>query len=204
LFSALKTWVGGFKPSFMLPYYGDVNTGLGPLGTISSTITFTMVANRMFMVPFVVPESKTFANLNWYLNAKEASATGNTMRTGIYNANQTTRQPTTLISDLGTVLVDSTGVATSRKSQAFTGTLGAGLYYAAFLTASSTATMGGVVSGGSPVLGVNLTAGGTITLVCALAASGVTPGPFSGINGGNESGTVYGVFGNNYPLFVLL
>lgn len=194
-------WLHMLPDSVQRPYYGDANSGIGPAGMMTANLTLTLTASRLFMVPFIVPERRTFSSLMTYLQTRDASV-GVTLRSGIYNANQSTRQPTTLIEDLGTYVLDTTTGSVGRKSQAVTATLNPGLYFAAFISDSSAAVISGVTSNWG-ALGSGLTAGATQTQIGALVLNGVTPGAFSGIHSGDESAQTYGVAGSNYPSFVL-
>lgn len=108
-----------------IPYFTNANVYLT---TPSTTPTNSSVsANVLCMMPIFVPYRRAFTTLAAVVQSAGAGST--VARLGLYNANQTTGKPTTLIEEgASTIAVDSTGVKTATISQ----TLDPGLYYLAF------------------------------------------------------------------------
>jgi hypothetical protein len=110
-----------------MPYYTNTNNYLTtPSGAVGNS---AISADRLFMMPVWVPKRRAFTTLATVVAG--AGAGGTVARLGLYNANQDTAKPTTLIEEgASTIAVDSTGTKTATIAQ----TLNAGLYYLAMVS----------------------------------------------------------------------
>jgi hypothetical protein len=171
-----------------LPFWADATTFLTCAGIAASAGTLT--ANRFYMLPVRVPYRRAMTKMAAVVTALSAS-TG--LRVGVYNANQQTGQPTTLIEDAG-IIDTSTGTgATGRIEKTLTSTLDPGLYYLAGLSDGAPT----VLRTGAPitsVLGIQFGAA-TLTSNGFIFRNSVTYQAFS--NYADESGQTYSIGASN-------
>jgi hypothetical protein len=92
---------------------GTVYSSMPGVEALSAT-TLAITANVMYYAPILVTTSITIDQLQLVVTV--AGAAGKLVRMGIYNAD-TDWQPTSLVLDAGTVLVDTTGVKSISISQ---------------------------------------------------------------------------------------
>jgi hypothetical protein len=129
---------------------GGVASGryyFGFLNSYSTSLTTTIIANRLYAIPFILTEAETFNRIGIeVLTLSTGSA-----RLGIYNCEN--GAPTTLVADLGTVSVTSTGEKEITISQA----LAAGTYMLAAVFDGTPVVARGIVqtamtaiAGGAP------------------------------------------------------
>jgi len=83
----------------------------------SSSVTFTSVANQMFLMPFI--PNVTFTTANIFFNVTSAALTTNA-RILIYSHSSTTGLPNTKLFESTDISVGSTGIKTLITSQTFT------------------------------------------------------------------------------------
>lgn len=182
------------------PFYPDATVGVGPM-VVGTPASLTLTNQRLYLVPFIVPESKTFVSLSINVVTREA-AKG--IRLGLYNSNATTRQPTTLIVDAGIVDLDTGTGVVNKNTKTISQLLAPGLYYAAFLSnGTGTAVISGlgtVVSYGA--LGYALSSGGTITPIAGHLLVGQTYQAFATALS-DLSGLTFTPVGAGLPFFVL-
>lgn len=116
-----------------IPYFTNSSVYLTTPGTNSTT--GAIGSGRLNMMPIFVPYRRAFTTLACVVTS--GGAGGTTGRMGLWNANQTTGKPTTLIEEgAATFAVDSTGVKTATISQ----TLDPGMYWLG-LNSDGTPTM---------------------------------------------------------------
>ena len=109
-----------------LPFWADATTFLTLNNAAAAAGALT--TNRLYMIPVRVPYRRAMTKLAAVITTLSAS-TG--LRVGVYNANQQSGQPTTLVEDAG-IIDTSTGTgATGRIEKTLTSTLDPGLYYLA-------------------------------------------------------------------------
>ena len=82
-------------------------------------------ADTIYVSPLTVTNTTSFDSIQ--CNISTAAAAGKVIRMGVYNANQRTGYPTTLVTSVAGVAADSTGI----KSASISATLTPGLYYIA-------------------------------------------------------------------------
>lgn len=158
-----KVKVAHFLPPGIFPVFaiaGVYNVNYGAVSPSNNTLT----ANRLCQVPIFVPRRRTYTTLVLNLGTLSAS-TG--IRLGIYNCNQTTGQPTTLLQEGTGSPIDSsvgTGV-TGTKTVTISQTLNPGWYYLACVSdgAPSIHSMNSPTNAGAP-LGTALSAGTVVPL----------------------------------------
>ena len=111
-----------------LPFWTDATTFLSASASGIGSAAGAQTTNRLYMLPVRVPYRRAFTKIAAIITTLSAS-TG--LRVGVYNANQQTGQPTTLVEDAG-IIDTSTGTgATGRIEKTLTSTIDPGLYYLA-------------------------------------------------------------------------
>lgn len=93
----------------------------GALGAGGANVSLSVVANKLYSIPFLVLAEETFNEIAVYV---ETLGAGNG-RLGIYSSSVTTGKPDALILDAGTIDTGTTGT----KAVAITQTLSPGLYW---------------------------------------------------------------------------
>ena len=123
-FGSLGSVVAGVP---QMPYFTSSTIYLTtPTG---SPTNLAISANRLHMMPIWVPYRRAFTTLATVVQS--GGAGGTVARLGLYNANQTSGKPTTLIEEgAAAVAVDGTGVKTATISQ----TLDPGMYWLALVS----------------------------------------------------------------------
>lgn len=119
----LSSYDGGSFPLVAGNWY----TGQSGMGSVSST-AFTMVANRLYFLPYFSPRRRVYDRIAWLVAT--AGAGGTTARLGIYTSSDG-GEPGVLLLDAGTVAVDSTGSKEITISQEL---LGYRLYWLAMVS----------------------------------------------------------------------
>lgn len=143
-----------------IPYFTSSTTYLAT-AISGSPGAGAITADRLHMLPIVVPKRRAFTTLA--VTISTAGAAGKLGRLGVYNANQDTAKPTTLIQEGGAaVAVDSTGTKTATISQ----TLLPGLYYLAFVSDGAPQT-NNAPSNSAFLLGKDMS-GTTVTSIVSL------------------------------------
>ena len=179
------------------PWYAGADAGIAPMGTTTSSVVLTN--QRFYMVPFAVHEKRAVTSLSINVTVREASKG---IRCGIYTAHPTTRNPYNLVVDAGVVDLDTSTGSLNRNTKTISTTLYPGMYYAAFLPdVAGTAAITMMTTAAVPLLGFNLSSGGTASAVCALFRGSVTYQAFS--NYADESAQTYSLMSSNFPFFTL-
>jgi hypothetical protein len=88
-------------------------------------------ANAIYFTPFLISKSSTFDAIGLGVTTAAAGAVA---RLGIYSSSSTTFYPTTLLTDYGTVALDTTGI----KTVTIAATLSPGIYWLAVCSSSAT------------------------------------------------------------------
>lgn len=135
-----------------VPYFTDSGVYLGPpVGSFAGSGTaVTLTVNVLYLVPIIVPYRRAFTKIAFVCQTGAASAYA---RFGIWNANQNTAKPTTLVAEAtgGTYPTDvsTNGV----KEHDFAQTLDPGLYYGGVVVDTAAVAMRGGTTGHVNVLG---------------------------------------------------
>lgn len=117
-----------------MPQVGAINDYVGPPHT--SRTSSVLTADRLHLIPFLVPTTMTFDRIACDL-VTAAGATG-VARLGIYTQHATTKRPSTLVVDGGTVTgASGTGLKTVTINQQ----LVPGVYYLAFAAQGADAAL---------------------------------------------------------------
>lgn len=141
-------------------------------GTALSTAL--LVVNRLYALPFIISQKRVIDQMAFNVTAFVA---GN-IRIGIYKAG-TDGYPSTLVADVGAVVISANGVKTLSASP-LPITLGPGLYYLAMVTDSASTVRGFAVASMLPVLGVSSALGTAQMLGYYVAlAYGALPATFT-------------------------
>jgi hypothetical protein len=127
-----KMTVEQLGPFRQIPYFTNSEVYLVP--PISTVNTLALTANRLYLIPFWVPYRRAFTTLACMVTA---FAAGNA-RMGVYNANQQSGQPTTLVAE-GASAID-TGTSNGIRTATISQTLNPGMYYFALIS-DATATV---------------------------------------------------------------
>lgn len=141
-------------------------------GTALSTAT--LVANRLYAMPFIISQKRVIDQVAINVTAFVA---GN-IRLGIYKVNSV-GYPGTLVADFGVVSSGSNGVKTLSASP-LPVTLGPGLYYLALVSDNASVIRGFAVASLLPVLGISSALGTAPTLGYYVALTyGALPSTFT-------------------------
>jgi hypothetical protein len=136
-----------------IPYFTNSEIYLSvPMSAVG---TVTISANRLYLHPVWVPYRKAFTTLACVVS----TLTAGNARMGVFNSNQQTGQPTTLVAE-GAAAIDTstTGTKTATISQ----TLNPGMYYLAYI-GDATPTLRANNATGFGAMGVVMTGTSLIT-----------------------------------------
>lgn len=132
-------------------------------GIIVTNTGSALVANRKYLIPWKCTRRRTITQVQVSVTS---SAVGSSIRLGIRNRNATTGEPTTLVSDCGTVSSASTGHKTITGLSI---TLDPGWYYLEFVSDGAPAIRGvGSQTLQSTNMGIEATSTSTLTHISAL------------------------------------
>ena len=132
-------------------------------GIISASTATAITANRKYLIPWKCTKRRTITQVQISVTA---SATGASMRLGIRNRNAATGEPTTLVSDCGTVSVASNGHKTITGLSI---TLDPGWYYLEMVSDGAPAVRGvASATAQSTNLGIEAASTSTLTLISGL------------------------------------
>lgn len=132
-------------------------------GIISASTATAITANRKYLIPWKCTKRRTITQVQISVTA---SATGASMRLGIRNRNAATGEPTTLVSDCGTVSVASNGHKTITGLSI---TLDPGWYYLEMVSDGAPAVRGvASATSQSTNLGIEAISTNTLTLISGL------------------------------------
>lgn len=141
------------------PYFTAADAYETMLGTTGSNTAVS--ANRLYMLPIIPYQTRTYTTI--VCRVTTAAAAGKFLQLGIFNADQTTAQPTTVLVDSGNIAADgATGMRSYTFSQSLTGGT---LYYLAFQSDGAPSIMSLLAStfGGGLIYAAGGGGGGALT-----------------------------------------
>jgi hypothetical protein len=155
-FSGTSSGTNTGDQSEQVPYTADADMYLSPMGGTSGAQALT--ADRLYKVPFHVSKALTITKAALRVTTSVASTN---VRIGIRNMNQSTGEPTTLVSDIGSVSSASAG----RKT--FTGlsiALQPGWYYMEMVSDGAPSVRSIVSTGSHSILGFQIASGASLLI----------------------------------------